>query len=76
MIHGDRIEAMSCAIVCATNYVLCGHIEGGEVSTIDEALRHCNTKLAHHHFVSSVSAGERADIRESTGSTYVIGYRV
>ena len=68
MIHGDRIEAMSCAIVCATNYVLCGHIEGGEVSgTIDEALRHCNTKLAHHHFVSSVSAGERVKrLGEST----------
>ena len=75
MIHGDRIEAMSCAIVCATNYVLCGHIEGGEVSgTIDEALRHCNTKLAHHHFVSSVSAGERVKrLGESTGSIHVIG---
>ena len=38
MIHGDRIEAMSCAIVCATNYVLCGHIEGGEVS--EQLTRH------------------------------------
>ena len=75
IIHGDRIEAMSCAIVCATNYVLCGHIEGGEVSgTIDEALRHCNTKLAHHHFVSSITAGKRVRrLGESAGSVHVIG---
>ena len=46
IVHGDRVEAMACAIVCATRYIRCGHIEGGEISgTIDEALRHCNTKL-------------------------------
>ena len=38
----------------------CAHIEGGEISgTIDEILRHCNTKLASFHFVSSEQAAER-----------------
>ena len=27
IMHGDRVEAMACAIVCATRYVRCGHIE-------------------------------------------------
>ena len=68
-------ELRRCRNCLRQNYVLCGHIEGGEVSgTIDEALRHCNTKLAHHHFVSSVSAGERVKrLGESTGSIHVIG---
>ncbi|MES0809971.1 UDP-N-acetylglucosamine 2-epimerase [Roseibium sp. SCPC15] len=57
IVHGDRVEAKACAFVCATNYIRCVHIEGGEVSgTIDEVFRHCVTKLAHHHFVCSETA--------------------
>ncbi|WP_137701070.1 UDP-N-acetylglucosamine 2-epimerase [Marimonas lutisalis] len=60
VVHGDRVEALACALVCATNYIRCAHIEGGEVSgTIDELFRHCNTKLAYCHFVSSQSAARR-----------------
>ena len=60
VVHGDRVEAMACALTCATNYVRCAHVEGGEVSgTIDEIFRHCNTKLATFHFVSSESARRR-----------------
>ncbi|MDX8347316.1 UDP-N-acetylglucosamine 2-epimerase [Cognatiyoonia sp. IB215446] len=60
VIHGDRVEALACALVCATNYIRCAHIEGGEVSgTIDEIYRHCNSKLASHHFVSSDVAARR-----------------
>ena len=59
-IHGDRIEALSCSLVCATNNLASVHIEGGEISgTIDEIFRHCNTKLAHCHFVSSETARNR-----------------
>ena len=32
-IHGDRIEALSCSLVCATNSLPSVHIEGGEIST-------------------------------------------
>ena len=60
VVHGDRVEALACALVCAMNYIRCAHIEGGEVSgTIDEIFRHCNTKLAASHFVSSDAARAR-----------------
>ncbi|MEO1550984.1 MAG: UDP-N-acetylglucosamine 2-epimerase [Pseudomonadota bacterium] len=76
LVHGDRIEALACCLVCATNYIPCAHIEGGEVSgTIDEIFRHCNTKLASAHLVSSKDArarvlrlGERADRVHVIGS--------
>jgi UDP-N-acetylglucosamine 2-epimerase (hydrolysing) len=75
VVHGDRIEALACALVCATNYVRCAHIEGGEVSgTIDEIFRHCNTKLSASHFVSSDIAKKRIMAMGEVGdSIYVIG---
>ncbi|WP_435257996.1 UDP-N-acetylglucosamine 2-epimerase [Thioclava sp. FR2] len=75
VIHGDRIEALAGALVAATNYVPSAHIEGGEVSgTIDEVFRHCNTKLATHHFVSSEQAGRRVMVLgEPESSIHVIG---
>jgi UDP-N-acetylglucosamine 2-epimerase (hydrolysing) len=75
VVHGDRIEALACALVCATNYVRSAHVEGGEVSgTIDEVFRHCNTKLATHHFVSSEGAARRVmALGEPAGSIHVIG---
>ena len=75
VVHGDRVEALACALVCATNYVRCAHIEGGEVSgTIDEIFRHCNTKLSSDHFVSSEMAKTRVmALGEVPASVYVIG---
>ncbi|MDP2080452.1 MAG: UDP-N-acetylglucosamine 2-epimerase [Pseudotabrizicola sp.] len=75
VIHGDRIEALAGALVAATNYIPSAHIEGGEVSgTIDEVFRHCNTKLATHHFVSSDSAKRRVMVLgEAEEAIHVIG---
>ena len=75
LVHGDRVEALACALVCATNYIKCAHIEGGEVSgTIDEIFRHCNSKLAYCHFVSSQTAGKRVQaLGEAADSIHVIG---
>ena len=75
IVHGDRVEAMATALVCATNYVRCAHIEGGEVSgTIDEIFRHCNTKLAYCHLVSSQTARRRVlAMGETEDSVHVIG---
>lgn len=54
------MEALACSLVCATNYIRCAHVEGGEVSgTIDEQFRHCNTKLSTYHLVSSEEARQR-----------------
>jgi UDP-N-acetylglucosamine 2-epimerase (hydrolysing) len=75
IIHGDRIEALAGALVAATNYIPSAHIEGGEVSgTIDEVFRHCNTKLATHHFVSSDAAAQRVmRLGEPPETVHVIG---
>lgn len=73
--HGDRVEALAVSLVCAMRYVPCAHIEGGEVSgTIDELFRHCNTKLARYHFVSSDIAAERViSLGEHPEDVFVIG---
>lgn len=75
VIHGDRIEALAGALVAATNYIPSAHIEGGEVSgTIDEIFRHCNTKLATHHFVSSQQAAKRVmALGEPGANIHVVG---
>ncbi len=75
VIHGDRVEALAASIVCAMTYIASAHIEGGEVSgTIDESIRHCNTKLCATHFVSSEAAKARVlALGESPESVYNIG---
>ena len=75
VIHGDRVEALAASIVCAMKYISSAHIEGGEVSgTIDESIRHCNTKLCAAHFVSSEGAKQRVmALGESPESVYNIG---
>lgn len=75
IIHGDRIEALAVALVCATTYVPCAHIEGGELSgTIDEIYRHCNSKLCRYHFVSSDAAKARVvALGENPDDIFVIG---
>jgi UDP-N-acetylglucosamine 2-epimerase (hydrolysing) len=75
VIHGDRIEALAVALVCAMEYIPCAHVEGGEVSgTIDELYRHCNSKLCRYHFVSSEAAARRVQsLGEHPDDTFVIG---
>ena len=75
VVHGDRVEATACALVCAINTIRCAHIEGGEVSgSIDELLRHCNTKLCTYHFVSNDLARSRVlAMGEHSDRLFVIG---
>jgi len=75
VVHGDRIESTAVSLVCAINYIYSAHIEGGEVSgTIDESLRHCNSKLCSTHFVSSQDAAKRViRLGEEKDRVYVIG---
>lgn len=75
VIHGDRVEALAVALVCAMRYIPCAHVEGGEVSgTIDEVYRHCNSKLCRYHFVSSDAAARRVQaLGEHPVDTFVIG---
>jgi UDP-N-acetylglucosamine 2-epimerase (hydrolysing) len=75
IIHGDRVEALAASIVCAMRYIRSAHVEGGEVSgTIDESIRHCNTKLCATHFVSNESAKARVlALGESPDRVFNIG---
>ncbi len=75
IIHGDRVEALAASIVCAMRYIRSAHIEGGEVSgTIDESIRHCNTKLCATHFVSSEGARQRVQaLGEAPDRVFNIG---
>lgn len=75
VIHGDRVEALSCALTGALNHILTAHIEGGEISgTIDDTIRHAVTKLSHIHFVGSSKARQRVlKMGEIKKSIYNIG---
>lgn len=75
VIHGDRVEALSCALVGSLNHILTAHIEGGEVSgTIDDTIRHALTKLSHIHFVGSKIAYKRVlKMGEDKKSIFTIG---
>ena len=75
IIHGDRVEALACAIVGSLNHILTAHIEGGEVSgNIDDTIRHAVTKLSHIHFVGNNKAKKRVlNMGEKRNSVFTIG---
>lgn len=75
VLHGDRLEALSAAIVGAMGNTRVAHIEGGEVSgTVDDSVRHAITKLAHLHFVSNADAKKRLiRLGEDPGTIFEIG---
>ena len=56
----DRFETIATSIAAAYQNIPLVHIQGGEVTgSIDEKVRHANTKLADIHFVSSEDARKR-----------------
>lgn len=60
---GDRTEALSFALACQLMRVPLAHLHGGEVTegAIDDAMRHCITKLAKIHFVSAEEHKKRVE---------------
>lgn len=75
VVHGDRVEALSGAVVGSLNNILVAHIEGGEISgTIDELIRHSTSKMSHIHYVSNDLAKKRLiQMGELEDSIFVIG---
>ena len=75
VIHGDRVEALSGAIVGSLNNILVAHIEGGEISgTIDELIRHSISKMSHIHLVTNKEAKDRLlQLGEIEKSIYILG---
>lgn len=56
----DRFETIATSIAAAYQNIPLVHIQGGEVTgSIDEKVRHANTKLADLHLVCSEEAKER-----------------
>ncbi len=56
----DRFETIATSIAAAYQNIPLIHIQGGEVTgSIDEKVRHANTKLADLHLVSSEEARKR-----------------
>jgi UDP-hydrolysing UDP-N-acetyl-D-glucosamine 2-epimerase len=56
----DRYETIATSIAAAYTNIPLAHVQGGEVTgSIDEKVRHANTKLADLHFVSNQKAAER-----------------
>lgn len=56
----DRFETIATSIAAAYQNIPLVHIQGGEVTgSIDEKVRHANTKLADIHLVSSDDARDR-----------------
>jgi UDP-hydrolysing UDP-N-acetyl-D-glucosamine 2-epimerase len=56
----DRFETISTSIAASYQNIPLVHLQGGEVTgSIDEKVRHANTKLADIHFVSSEDARNR-----------------
>jgi UDP-hydrolysing UDP-N-acetyl-D-glucosamine 2-epimerase len=56
----DRFETIATSIAAAYQNIPLVHLQGGEVTgSIDEKVRHANTKLADLHFVCTEAARER-----------------
>ncbi len=55
VIMGDRFEMFAAATAALPFGIKVAHIHGGELSegAIDDAMRHCITKLSHVHFTST-----------------------
>jgi GDP/UDP-N,N'-diacetylbacillosamine 2-epimerase (hydrolysing) len=52
---GDRFETFSAAAASLFSKIAVAHIHGGELTegSLDDSLRHCITKMAEFHFVST-----------------------
>lgn len=57
---GDRFETIAITLAAAYMNIPIAHTMGGEVTgTIDESIRHANTKFAHIHFPATKQSADR-----------------
>ena len=71
----DRFETIATSVAAAFMNIPLVHIQGGEITgSIDEKVRHANTKLADLHLVSSEKAAERViRMGEDRAAVHVTG---
>ncbi|HEY3974983.1 MAG TPA: UDP-N-acetylglucosamine 2-epimerase [Candidatus Sulfotelmatobacter sp.] len=63
LLLGDRYEMLSAAVAALPCRIPIGHIHGGELTfgAIDDAIRHCITKLSHVHFAATAEYARRIE---------------
>lgn len=77
LVLGDRFEIFSAVSAAMSAQIPVAHLYGGELTegAIDEAIRHCITKMSHLHFVSTdiyrnrvIQLGEQPKTVHNVGS--------
>lgn len=71
----DRFETLATSIASSYQNIPLAHIQGGEVTgSIDEKVRHANTKLADLHLVATEEAKKRVlKLGENINSVFNVG---
>ena len=76
LLLGDRFETFSAAAACHTARIPVAHFHGGELTSgaMDDAFRHCITKLSQLHFVSTEASRKRViQLGESPSRVFNVG---
>ncbi len=76
LLLGDRTETLAAAVAALPFRIPIVHVHGGEVTegAIDDAARHCITKLAHVHCVSTADFARRViQLGEPPARVHVTG---
>jgi GDP/UDP-N,N'-diacetylbacillosamine 2-epimerase (hydrolysing) len=73
---GDRYEIFSAASAAMISRIPIAHIHGGEATEglIDEAIRHCITKMSHLHFTAAEEYSKRViQLGENPNKVFTVG---
>jgi UDP-N-acetylglucosamine 2-epimerase (non-hydrolysing) len=76
LVLGDRFEILGAALAATGLSIPIAHIAGGDLTegSLDDAMRHCVTKLAHLHFVATRESAERVcQLGEEPWRVHVVG---
>jgi UDP-hydrolysing UDP-N-acetyl-D-glucosamine 2-epimerase len=75
LVIGDRGEVLAFSIAAHNLQIAIAHIQGGDVSgSLDDAMRHAVTKLAHIHFASTEASARRIiGMGEEKWRVHVVG---
>ena len=76
IVLGDRFESLAAALAASGLGLVVAHLHGGELTegSLDDALRHCITKLSHLHLVATQTYAERVcQLGEQPSHVHVVG---
>lgn len=76
LVLGDRYEILAAALAATSLGIPIAHLHGGELSegSLDDATRHCITKLSHLHLVAAEPYAQRVcQLGEEPWRVHVVG---